>query len=165
KTIEMFAAESEYNFNEQFEEHLHRMFYIKRDYSAETNCDPSIVEYFGVFGLTDVRAPERKLWYVYYCKKPEIDETVERIFQKYGKKNVCEIFRKPVLSGVSLRSRVKKHFHELKWYVKGNLLEAPPKSHYNVERMMKSMSDLYHDEQKMLYNYIGMKHNCYTRYM
>lgn len=143
---------------------MHKIFYMKRDYTQDTKCDPSIVEYFGVFSLTDVRAPDRKLWYVYYCKKSEIDETMDRIFQKYGKKNVCEIFRKPVFSGLSLRSRVKKHFSELKWYVKGNLLEAPPKSLYNEERMIKAISDLYCDEQKMLYNYIGMKHNAFNRY-
>lgn len=143
---------------------MYKIFYIKRDYTQDTKCDPSTVEFFGVFSLTDLRAPDRKLWYVYYCKKSEIDETVDRIFQKYGKKNVCEIFRKPVFSGVSLRSRVKKHFSELKWYVKGNILEAPPKSLYNEERMIKAMSDLYYDEQKMLYNYIGMKHSAFSRY-
>lgn len=143
---------------------MHKIFYVKPNVTENTKCDVSIIEYFGVFSLTDLRAPDRKLWYVYYCKKPEIDETVDRIFQKYGKKNVCEIFRKPVFSGVSLRSRVKKHFSELKWYVKGNLLEAPPKSHCNEERMMKIMMDLYHDEQKMLYNYIGMSHNAFNRY-
>ncbi|KAL7738227.1 hypothetical protein ACLKA6_006560 [Drosophila palustris] len=151
------------NFEEEFERHLHNIFYVKQN-AEETKCDPSIIEYFGVLALTDVRAPERKLWYIYYCKQPDIDETVERIFQKYGKKNMCELFRKPIYSGVSLRSRVKKHFAELKWYVKGNLLEAPPKSHYNDERMAKAISDLYFEERKMLYDYICMSHKVYHRY-
>ncbi|XP_034111180.1 uncharacterized protein LOC117572456 isoform X1 [Drosophila albomicans] len=157
------AESTPYNFEEEFEAYLHRIFYIK-PYTEESKCDPSIVEYFGVFSLTDIRAPERKLWYIYYCKQPDIDETVDRIFQKYGKKNVCELFRKPIFSGVSLRTRVKTHFSELKWYVKGNLLEAPPKSHYNDERMAKTITDLYNDERKMLYNYICMKHNAFSRY-
>ncbi|XP_034478505.1 uncharacterized protein LOC117784794 isoform X1 [Drosophila innubila] len=149
--------------DEDFEEYLHKIFYIKQN-TDESKCDPSIVEYFGVLSLTDVNSPERKLWYIYYCKQPEIDETVERIFEKYGKKNMYELFRKPICSGVSLRTRVKKHFSGLKWYVKGNLLEAPPKSHYNNERMAKAISDLYFEERKMLYNYICMKHNAYSKY-
>jgi len=142
---------------------LHKIFNVTQT-NEKTECDPSIIEYFGVLGLTDVNAPERKLWYIYYCKQPEIDQTVDRIFQKYGKKNLCELFRKPVFCGVSMRTRVKKHFAGLRWYVKGNLLEAPPKSHMTDERMAKAINDLYFEERKMLYDYICMKHNYYCGY-
>lgn len=157
------AAAANTDFDAEFEHHLHKIFYVKQT-DVKTECDQSIIEYFGVLGLTDVNAPERKLWYIYYCKQPEIDQTVDRIFQKYGKKNLCELFRKPIFCGVSMRTRVKKHFAGLRWYVKGNLLEAPPKSHYTDERMAKAINDLYFEERKMLYNYICMKHNDYSRY-
>ncbi|ALC41776.1 CG33469, partial [Drosophila busckii] len=150
-------------FDNEFAPYLRRIFYLKPE--KEIEADASAIEYFGVFNLTDVRAPERKLWYVYYCKKSEIDDTVDRIFQKYGKKNLCEIFRKPVFSGLSLRSRVKSHFSEQKWYVKGNLLEAPPKGRYNDERMAKAIGDLYNAEQLKIYNYIGMKYNQNKSYV
>ncbi|EDW60891.2 uncharacterized protein [Drosophila virilis] len=151
------------SFDDEFETYLHRMFYIKPT-EETTKCDPSIVECFGVLSLTDMRAPDRKLWYIYYCKQPEVDDTLNRIFHKYGKKNMCEIFRKPTFSGVGLRARVKTYFSEKKWLVKGNLLEAPPKSLYNNDRMVRNITDLYNEERKMLYTYICMKHDAFSRY-
>ncbi|XP_030243925.1 uncharacterized protein LOC115564123 isoform X2 [Drosophila navojoa] len=151
------------NFDDEFEKYLHRLFYVTP--TEETSkCDPSNIEYFGVLSLTDVRSPDRKLWYIYYSKQPEVDETLNRIFHKYGKKNMCEIFRKPTFSGVGLRDRVKRHFQDKKWYVKGNILEAPPKSPYNDDRMLKMITELYNDERKMLYNYICMTHDSFIKY-
>ncbi|XP_030388434.1 uncharacterized protein LOC115634696 [Scaptodrosophila lebanonensis] len=152
-----------YDFEDRFEEYLRRIFYLK---SAEEikRTNSSVVEYFGVLSLTDFRRPERKLWYLFYCPQSRIVETLDQLQTKYGKKNICEIFRKPVFSGVGMRAVVKKHFSEMKWYTNGNLIEAPPKSYYDDKRMLKTLTDLYNLERKKLYNYISMKHNHFKRY-
>ncbi|XP_023175519.1 uncharacterized protein LOC111602593 [Drosophila hydei] len=146
------------SFDDVFEEHWHKIFCItpSRD---PPKCDPSVLEYFGVLSLTDIRSPDRKLWYIYYSKQPEVDETLNRIFHKYGKKNMCEIFRKHTFSGVGLRARVKAYFYDKKWHVKGNILEAPAKTSCNSDQMLKMITDLYNEERRMLYGFLCMKHN------
>ncbi|XP_023175521.1 uncharacterized protein LOC111602594 [Drosophila hydei] len=156
-------ASNDIDFNDEFEKYLSRMFYIK-PCEVTSKCDESNVEYFGVLSLTDVRSPDRKLWYIYYSKQPEVDETLSRIFHKYGKKNMCEIFRKHTFSGVGLRARVKAFFYEKRWHVKGNLLEAPAKSSFNNDQMIKIITDLHHEERKMLYSFLCMKHNGVRTY-
>ncbi|SPP75297.1 uncharacterized protein LOC117578521 isoform X1 [Drosophila guanche] len=147
----------------EMDNHLRCIFYIKPK-PAPTKCSPFVVEFFGVLSLTDLREPERKLWYIYYCKQSDIEHTVHQIHQKYGKKNMYEIFQKPVFSGAALRASVKKHFAELKWFTKGNLLEAPPKSHFNNERVCKTVTDLRNIEQQRIYNYVLVKSQWYSMY-
>ncbi|XP_017146441.1 uncharacterized protein LOC108158543 [Drosophila miranda] len=149
--------------NEEFDKHLRYVLHMKPK-EDPPKCNTYVVEFFGVLSLTDLRAPERKLWYIYYCKQSDIDQTVDQIHQKYGKKNMYDLFRKPVFSGAGLRASVKKHFSELKWFTKGNLLEAPPKSHFNDERVCKTITDLYNIEQQRLYNYVMVKNQWYWRY-
>ncbi|XP_017866129.1 PREDICTED: uncharacterized protein LOC108615832 isoform X1 [Drosophila arizonae] len=156
-------ASNDIDFDEEFEKYLHQMFHIK-PCDVKSKCDESVVEYFGVLSLTDIRSPERKLWYIYYSKQPEVDETLNRIFHKYGKKNMCEIFRKQTFSGVALRARVKSYFQDRKWHVKGNLLEAPAKCSFNSDQMIKVITELHHEERKMLYNFLCMKHNGMRKY-
>ncbi|EDW00851.1 uncharacterized protein LOC6559070 [Drosophila grimshawi] len=147
---------SEDNFAHEFERYLYRSFHFGPNTKIR-QYDPSIMEIFGVLSLTDVRQPDRKLWYVYYCKQTEVDETLDRIFKKYGKKNMREIFRKPVFSGVDLCDKVKDHFAEKKLYVKGKLIEAPRNSPYNDDKIMRQVTGLYDEEQRLLFQYVCSK--------
>ncbi|XP_017132991.1 uncharacterized protein LOC108149732 [Drosophila elegans] len=156
------VKETDYDLEEEIDSHLRRIFYIKPKESAPLN--PYIVEFFGVLSLKDLRAPERKLWVIYYCKQPELDKTVDEIHQKYGKKNMFDLYRTPVFSGAALRVAVKKHFSELKWFTTGSLLETPPKSHFNDERVVKTIVDLHHLEQQRLYNYVMVKNKWFRQY-
>ncbi|XP_016946936.1 uncharacterized protein LOC108022494 [Drosophila biarmipes] len=156
-------SQTDYDLEEEIDNHLRRIFYIKPK-ADSPKCNPYIVEFFGVLSLTDLRAPERKLWVIYYCKQPELDKTVDEIHQKYGKKNMFDLYRTPVFSGAALRASVKKHFAGLKWFTNGNLLEAPPKSHFNDERVVKTIADLHHQEQQRLYNYVMVKNMWFKRY-
>ncbi|XP_070069847.1 uncharacterized protein [Drosophila takahashii] len=156
-------SETDYDLEEEIDNHLRRVFYIKPN-GDSPKMNPYIVEFFGVLSLNDLRAPERKLWVIYFCKQPELDKTVDEIHQKYGKKNMFDLYRTPVFSGAALRASVKKHFSGLKWFTNGNLLEAPPKSHFNDERVVKTITDLHHQEQQRLYNYVMVKHMWYHRY-
>ncbi|KAH8232817.1 hypothetical protein KR026_000696, partial [Drosophila bipectinata] len=155
--------ETDYDLESEIDNHLKRIFYIKPN-GVPLNSKPFVVEFFGVLSLTDMRAPDRKLWVIYHCKQPDLDKTVDEIHEKYGKKNMYDLFRKPVFSGLALRASVKKHFANLKWYTKGNVLEAPPKSHFNDERVVKAINDLHHLEQQRLYNYVMVKNNWFKRY-
>ncbi|KAI8038558.1 hypothetical protein M5D96_008465 [Drosophila gunungcola] len=74
-----------------------------------------------------------------------------------------DLYRTPVFSGAALRVAVKKHFSELKWFTTGSLLEAPPKSHFNDERVVKTIVDLHHLEQQRLYNYVMGKSKWFRR--
>lgn len=154
---------ADYDLESEIDNHLRRIFYIK-PVKETHNCKPYIPEFFGVLSLTDVRSPERKLWVIYHSKQPDLDKTVDEIHQKYGKKNMYDLFRKPVFSGLALRASVKKHFAQLKWYTNGNVLEAPPKSHFNDERVVKAINDLHHLEQQRLYNYVMVKNHWSKQY-
>ncbi|KRF98126.1 uncharacterized protein Dwil_GK27019 [Drosophila willistoni] len=70
---------------------------------------------------------------------------------------MCEIFRKPIFKGAALRAAVKKYFTDLKWFVKGNLLEAPPKRHFNDDRVIKCLTDVYNIERQKLHNFVVMQ--------
>ncbi|XP_050744125.1 uncharacterized protein LOC108022496 isoform X2 [Drosophila biarmipes] len=148
---------------DKLEKYWRRLFYLQPK-AGPTPLDPGTVEYFGVFGITDPQAADRKLWYIYCCRKPEIPEVGERIRHKYGKKNVHEIYRRATFSGVGFRRIVKDYFSHLKWFVSGNLLEAPPKSYFNDERFVKTISDLNGKEQRRLFDYIMVQHDWFKRY-
>ncbi|EDV56013.2 uncharacterized protein LOC6549395 [Drosophila erecta] len=156
-------SEGDYDLVEEIDNHLRRLFYIKPK-AENPKLNPYVVEFFGVLSLTDLRAPQRKLWVIYYAKQPDLDKTVDEIHEKYGKKNMFDMYRTPVFSGAALRDSVKKHFSNLKWFTKGNLLEAPPKSHFNDERVVKTITDLHHLEHQRLYNYVMVKNMWFSRY-
>ncbi|KAH8401480.1 hypothetical protein KR009_005773 [Drosophila setifemur] len=158
-----FAAATDYGLEEEIDNHLRRIFYIKPRGEPQ-KYKPYIVEFFGVLSLTDLRAPDRKLWVIYNCKKPDLDKTINEIHEKYGKKNMYDIFRVPVFSGPALRASVKKRFSELKFFTTGSLLEAPPKSHFNDERVVKIITEQHHFEQQRLYNYVMVKNMWFKRY-
>ncbi|XP_026840934.1 uncharacterized protein LOC6590938 [Drosophila persimilis] len=143
----------------RLEQYIGRLFHTKYIWT-ENICDPAAVEFFGVMSLTDVRSPRRKLWYMYYSTSDQVDITVDRIHRKYGQKNMYDLFRKPIFSGAGLRSRVKNHFAALKWYVKGNILEAPPDTLYNDEKVINTITDLYYAERRRYYDFI-MGQNVY----
>ncbi|XP_016997948.2 uncharacterized protein [Drosophila takahashii] len=142
--------------------YMRRIFYLKEIYTTN-EYDPNEVEYFVVFSLTDVRAPRRKLWYMYYATTDQLDKTVDRIHRKYGQKNMYELFRKPVFTGVGMRSRVRNHFGGLKWYVKGNVLEASPDSPYNDEKVINTIADLYQAERRKCYDFLVSRNNVLDR--
>ncbi|KAH8375289.1 hypothetical protein KR200_006497, partial [Drosophila serrata] len=142
----------------RLETYMRRAFYIlKPKVYARNEYDPKEVEYFGILSLTDVRAPRRKLWYMYYATKDQLDDTLDRIHRKYGQKNMYDLFRKPVYSGAGMRYRVKNHFSGHKWYVKGNILEAPSNSCYNDEKVANTVADLYEAEKRKYYDYLTYK--------
>ncbi|XP_052840198.1 uncharacterized protein LOC128254887 [Drosophila gunungcola] len=145
----------------RLETYMRRVFCLK-EIETTNEYDPKEVEYFGVLSLTDVRAPRRKLWYMYYATTEQLDRTVDRIHRKYGQRNMYELFRKPVYSGAGMRSRVKNHFGGLRWYVKGNVLEAPPDSSYNDEKVVNTIADLYRAERRKYYDYLLYRNNLYT---
>ncbi|XP_034652746.1 uncharacterized protein LOC117891409 [Drosophila subobscura] len=136
-----------------------------KDNWNERECDPGAVEFFGVMSLTDVRSPRRKIWYMYYSAGDQIDVTVDRILHKYGKKNMYDLFRKPIFSGAGMRSIVKDHFAALNWYVKGNILEAPPDNSYNDEKVINTINDLYYAERRRHCNFLMMCDASFNRYM
>jgi len=144
----------------RLEKYIRRMYGLKA-IDTKNEYDPNEVEYFGVLSLTDTRAPRRKLWYMYYATTDQVDKTVDRIHRKYGQKNMYELYRKPVFSGAGMRSRVKNHFGGLKWYVKGNILEAPPGSSYNDEKVVNTIADLYHAERRKYYDYLVSTNDIY----
>ncbi|XP_043644543.1 uncharacterized protein LOC122614121 [Drosophila teissieri] len=156
-------SEGDYDLEEEIDSHLRRLFYIKPKVDNPKR-KPYVVEFFGVLSLTDLRAPQRKLWVIYNAKQPDLDKTVDEIHEKYGKKNMFDLYRTPVFSGAALRDSVKKHFSNLKWFTTGSLLEAPPKSHFNDERVVKTITDLHHLEHQRLYNYVMVKNMWFTRY-
>ncbi|XP_016928479.4 uncharacterized protein [Drosophila suzukii] len=151
------------NLEDKLEKYWRRLFYLQPN-AEPTPLDPCTVEYFGVFSISDPQAAGRKLWCIYCCRKPEIADVVESLRQKYGKKNVYEIYQKPTFSGVGFRKIVKDYFSELKWLASGNLLEAPPNSYYNDERFVKTVSDLHDKEQRRLFDYIMVQHDWFKRY-
>ncbi|KAH8290804.1 hypothetical protein KR054_006022, partial [Drosophila jambulina] len=148
---------------DKLEKYWRRLFYL-RPLAEPTALDLSELDYFGVFRVKDPLDPDRRLWHIYSCSQPEILEVGDKIRQKYGKKNVWEIYRKPTYSRVGLRSTVRKHFSDLKWITSGNLLEAPAKSHYTDERVIKDVSDLFEKEQSRLFEYIMVQNDWYKRY-
>ncbi|XP_020801488.1 uncharacterized protein LOC110178629 isoform X2 [Drosophila serrata] len=154
---------SEIKLEDKLEKYWRRLFYL-RPLAEPTGLDLSELEYFGVFSVRDPLAPDRRLWHIYSCTQPEIPELGNKIRQKYGKKNVWEIYRKSTYSAVGFRSIVRKHFSHLKWITNGNLLEAPAKSHYNDERVVRDVSDLYEREQRRLFDYIMVQHDWFKRY-
>ncbi|XP_017039111.1 uncharacterized protein LOC108086644 [Drosophila ficusphila] len=147
----------------RLETYMRRIFYLK-EIATSNEYNSSEVEYFGVLSLTDVRSPRRKLWYMYYAKSDQLDITVDRIHRKYGQKNMYELFRKPVFSGAGMRSRVKNHFGGLKWYVKGNILEAPADSTFNDEKVVNTIADLYQAERRKYYDCLIAANNMFIRY-
>nr|XP_041633082.1 uncharacterized protein LOC108076317 isoform X2 [Drosophila kikkawai] len=149
----------------RLETYMRRVFCIyKPKTEARNEYDSKDVEYFGILSLTDVRAPRRKLWYMYYATMDQLDNTVDRIHRKYGQKNMYELFRKPVYTGAGMRSRVKNHFSGLKWYVKGNILEAPPSSCYNDEKVVNTVADLYETEKRKYYDYLMLRNDHFKSY-
>ncbi|XP_017132989.1 uncharacterized protein LOC108149731 [Drosophila elegans] len=149
-------------FNDKLEKYCRRLFYM--DPVAEpTPLDPSAIEYFGVFSVRDPQAPDRKLWYIYYCSQPDISDVVDKVRQKFGRKNVYEIYQKPTFSGVGFRRIVKDYFSHLKWISRGNLLEAPSKSYYNDKKVVKTVSELHYKEQRRLFDYIMVQHDWFKR--
>ncbi|XP_068147874.1 uncharacterized protein [Drosophila tropicalis] len=151
------------NLDDRLEEYMRGMCHVNPK-KGPTECDIAIVEYFGVLSLTDVRAPRRKLWYIYYSRSDEIDNTVDRIHRKYGQKNMYELFRKPIYSGADFRGRVKANFANLKWYVKGNILEAPPQSTYTDEKVIRVITDLYYAERRIYYDYLKGRNDYLSRW-
>ncbi|XP_017068710.1 uncharacterized protein LOC108106257 [Drosophila eugracilis] len=151
------------NLEQRLETYMRRICGLKNIYT-QNEYDPNEVEYFGVLSLRDARAPRRKLWYMYYATTDQLDTTVDRIHRKYGQKNMYELFRKPVYSGVGMRSRVKYHFGGLKWYVKGNILEAPPESSYNDEKVVNTIADLYQAERRKYYDYLASANDRYKKW-
>ncbi|XP_017090931.1 uncharacterized protein [Drosophila bipectinata] len=152
------------NLEERLETYLRRIYYLRDYHPTSNDYDPSAVEYFGVLSLTDVRAPRRKLWYMYYATTDELDATVDHIHKKYGQKNMYDLYRKPVFSGSGMRARVKNHFSALKWYVKGNILEAPPDSPYNDEKVVNTIADLYQAERRRYHDLLLGKNNDYAKW-
>lgn len=136
------------------------MFCLK-EIDTKNEYIPTEVEYFGVLSLSDVRAPRRKLWYMYYATTDQVDKTVDQIHRKYGQKNMYELFRKPVYTGAGMRSRVKNHFKGLKWHVKGNILEAPLGSSLNDEKVVNTIADLYQNERRRYFDYLMSRSNLY----
>ncbi|XP_052840199.1 uncharacterized protein LOC128254888 [Drosophila gunungcola] len=150
------------NFNDKLEKYCRRLFYI--DPVAEpTPLDSSAIEHFGVLSVRVPQAPDRKLWYIYYCSHPDISDVVDKVRQKFGRKNVYEIYQKPTFSGVGLCRIVKDYFSQLKWISRGNLLEAPLNTYYNDERVVKSVSELHEKEQRRLFDYIMVQHDWFKR--
>ncbi|XP_026840933.1 uncharacterized protein LOC113565043 [Drosophila persimilis] len=137
--------------------------FARRNIETQNVRDFCAVEFFGVMSLTDVRSPRRKLWYMYYSTSDQVDITVDRIHRKYGQKNMYDLFRKPIFSGAGLRSRVKNHFAALKWYVKGNILEAPPDTLYNDEKVINTITDLYFVERRWYYDFIMYQNLDFNR--
>lgn len=136
------------------------MFCLK-EIDTKNEYIPTEVEYFGVLSLSDVRAPRRKLWYMYYATTDQVDKTVDQIHRRYGQKNMYELFRKPVYTGAGMRSRVKNHFKGLKWHVKGNILEAPLGSSLNDEKVVNTIADLYQNERRRYFDYLMSRSNLY----
>ncbi|KAH8401622.1 hypothetical protein KR009_006868, partial [Drosophila setifemur] len=147
----------------RLETYMRKVFYF-RDIDTKNGYDPAAIEYFGVLSLIDVRSPRRKLWYIYYASENDLEQTVDRIHHKYGKKNMFELYRKPVFSGAGMRSRVKNHFAGLKWYVKGNILEATPDSPYNDEKVVNTIADLYHSERRRYFDFLVHRNQLYKQY-
>ncbi|XP_039484497.1 uncharacterized protein LOC120447130 [Drosophila santomea] len=147
----------------RLETYLRRAYCLK-EVDTKNGYDPHEVEYFGVLSLNDVRAPRRKLWYMYYATTDQLDKVVDQIHRKYGQRNMYDLFRKPVYTGAGMRSRVKNHFKGLKWHVKGNILEAPPESSYNDEKVVNTISDLYQDERRKYYDYLMSRSNYFKSY-
>ncbi|XP_033155015.1 uncharacterized protein LOC117137605 [Drosophila mauritiana] len=144
----------------RLERYLRSVFGLK-EIDTKNEYDPTEVEYFGLLSLCDVRAPRRKLWYMYYATTDQVDKTVDQIHRKYGQRNMYELFRKPVYTGAGMRSRVKHHFKELKWQVKGNILEAPQNSSFNDEKVVNTIADLYQDERRRYFDYLMSSSNLY----
>ncbi|XP_032591378.1 uncharacterized protein LOC6559722 isoform X2 [Drosophila grimshawi] len=151
------TSEDNMSFDDRFVKHLQKLFYMP----PNIEYDPSVIDMFGVLSLTDVRQPDRKLWYMYYCKQNEVDETLDRIFKKYGKKNMREIFRKRVFSGFGLRERLKTHFANKKLYVKEKLIEAPRNSSFNDDKVIKNVTEVYNKERRLIFEYVCRKHLGY----
>ncbi|EDW00852.1 uncharacterized protein LOC6559071 [Drosophila grimshawi] len=151
------TSDDNMSFDDKFGNYLYKLLCVAPD----TESDPCVIEIFGVLSLTDVRQPDRKLWYMYHCKQNEVDETLDRIFKKYGKKNMREIIRKRVYSGVGLRERVKTHFANKKLYVTEKLIEAPRNSSFNDDKVIKNVTEAYNEERRLLFEYVCRKHfNC-----
>eukprot|EP00099_Drosophila_melanogaster_P029907 NP_995837.1 uncharacterized protein Dmel_CG33468 [Drosophila melanogaster] len=144
----------------RLERYLRSVFCLK-EIDTKNEYIPTEVEYFGVLSLSDVRAPRRKLWYMYYATTDQVDKTVDQIHRKYGQKNMYELFRKPVYTGAGMRSRVKNHFKGLKWHVKGNILEAPLGSSLNDEKVVNTIADLYQNERRRYFDYLMSRSNLY----
>ncbi|XP_016979751.1 uncharacterized protein LOC108045074 [Drosophila rhopaloa] len=153
----------EQKLEDKLEKYCRRLFYMQ-PVSEPTPLDPSAMEYFGVFSVKDPQATDRKLWYIYYCLRPEISGAVEKVRQKFGRKNVYEIYQKLTFSGVGFHKIVKDYFCHLKWISRGNLLEAPPISYYNDEKVVKTVSELHDKEQRRLFDYIMDQHDWFKRY-
>ncbi|XP_043644833.1 uncharacterized protein LOC122614337 [Drosophila teissieri] len=147
----------------RLETYMRKVHWLK-PINTTNEYDPNEVEYFGVLSLTDVRAPRRKLWYLYYATTDQVGKTVDQIHRKYGQRNMYELFRKPVYSGAGMRSRVKNHFKGLRWLVKGNILEAPPGSPYNDEKVVNTIADLYQGERRKYYDYLLSRSNHFRSY-
>ncbi|EDV37591.1 uncharacterized protein Dana_GF13526 [Drosophila ananassae] len=152
------------NLEERLDTYMRRIFYLRDSHLATQEHDPAIVEYFGVLSLTNVRAPRRKLWYMYYATADELDATVDQIHKKYGQKNMYDLYRKPVFSGSGMRARVKNHFSALKWYVKGNILEAPPDSPYNDEKVVNTIADLYQADRRRYHDLLVGKNSDFVKW-
>ncbi|XP_017039112.1 uncharacterized protein LOC108086645 [Drosophila ficusphila] len=148
---------------DKLEKYWRRLFYLQ-PLAESTSLDLSELEYFGVFSVKDPQATDRKLWYIYCCFQPEIAEVVEKVRQKYGKKNVHEVYRKPTFSGVGFRRTVRDYFSHLKWITKGHLLEAPANSYYNDVRIVKTVAELHDKEQRRLFDCIMEQHNWFKKY-
>lgn len=139
-----------------------RMFYLDPKLEP-TPLELSALEYFGVFRIINPVDPNRKQWVIYNCLRSEIAENVEKVCQKYGKKNVFEIFRKPVYSGLGFRKIVRDYFLNLRWKTNGCLLEAPVNSYYNDEKFIKNVNSLLVGEQRRIYDYVMKHHQWFKR--
>ncbi|XP_032571983.1 uncharacterized protein LOC6609167 isoform X2 [Drosophila sechellia] len=126
----------------RLERYLRSVFCLK-EIDTKNEYDPTEVEYFGLLSLCDVRAPRRKLWYMYYATTDQVDKTVDQIHR------------------AGMRSRAKNHFKGLKWQVKGNILEAPPNSSFNDEKVVNTIADLYQDERRRYFDYLKSRSNLY----
>ncbi|KAH8232814.1 hypothetical protein KR026_000695, partial [Drosophila bipectinata] len=148
---------------DKMEKYWRRMFYLDPKLEP-TPLELSTLEYFGAFRIINPNDPKKKHWLIYNCLHSEIAEKVEKVRQKYGKKNVYEIIRKPVYSGWGFRKTVKDHFLNLRWMASGSLLEAPETSYYNDERFVKTVNNLLSGENRRIYDYIMEHHQWFKRY-
>ncbi|EDV37592.2 uncharacterized protein Dana_GF19839 [Drosophila ananassae] len=151
------------NLEDKMEKYWRRMFYLDPKLEP-TPLELSELEYFGAFRIINPLDPKRKHWLIYSCLHSEIAENVEKVRRKYGKKNVFEIVRKPVYSGLGFRKIVRDYFVNLRWKANGGFLEAPENSYYNDEKFVKSVNNLLDVEHRRIYDYIMGHLEWFKRY-
>ncbi|EDW91044.2 uncharacterized protein Dyak_GE12302 [Drosophila yakuba] len=156
-------ARNRVNTDNKMEKYWRRLFYMQ-PIAGSTPLDSDTIEYFGIFSISESHVATQKRWYIYYGLRSERLKVMERIRKKYGKKHVWEIFQIATFSGVGFHKIVREYFCNLKWFTSRNLLEAPLNSHYNDERLVKTVSDLNSKELRRIFDYIMIQHDWFKRY-